>query len=215
MVGESLGAERRASLDHALAGYYAQPRERTGFRDFHQYLQADEAGDRDPESSSGQALARLLRPFATGSLRHLLSDEGDDLDQIPGHDLAPNARQIQRVERWERIRATLLLPLPKRPYDKSTESVQTPVDDKLAPFMRLATRAAASTWPADAGQLLPENVMRNRVKIIELLIRSISMCNESYVAIIADYKSEFPNTSIEALFECEEFPRSDESSALV
>ena len=25
MVGESLGAERRASLDHALAGYYAQP----------------------------------------------------------------------------------------------------------------------------------------------------------------------------------------------
>ena len=79
MVGESLGAERRASLDHALAGYYARPRERTGFRDFYQYLQEDEAGDRDPESSSGQALARLLRPFATGSLRHLLSDEGDDL----------------------------------------------------------------------------------------------------------------------------------------
>ena len=71
MVGESLGAERRASLDHALAGYYAQPRERTGFRDFYAYLQEDEAGD--------AALARLLRPFATGSLRHLLSDEGDDL----------------------------------------------------------------------------------------------------------------------------------------
>ena len=79
MEGESLGAERRASLDHALAGYYARPRERTGFRDFYKYLQEDEAGDRDPESSSGQALARLLRPFATGSLRHLLSDEGDDL----------------------------------------------------------------------------------------------------------------------------------------
>ena len=79
MVGESLGAERRASLDHALAGYYAKPRERTGFRDFYRFLQESEAGDRDPESSSGQALARLLRPFATGSLRHLLSDEGDDL----------------------------------------------------------------------------------------------------------------------------------------
>ena len=79
MVGESLGAERRASLDHALAGYYAKPRERTGFRDFYKYLQEDEAGDRDPESSSGQALARLLLPFATGSLRNLLSDEGDDL----------------------------------------------------------------------------------------------------------------------------------------
>ena len=71
MVGESLGAERRASLDHALAGYYAQPRERTGFRDFYKYLREDEAGD--------PGLARLLRPFATGSLRHLLSDEGDDL----------------------------------------------------------------------------------------------------------------------------------------
>ena len=71
MVGESLGAERRASLDHALAGYYARPRERTGFRDFYAFLQEDEAGD--------AGLARLLRPFATGSLRHLLSDEGDDL----------------------------------------------------------------------------------------------------------------------------------------
>ena len=71
MVGESLGAERRASLDHALAGYYAKLRERTGFRDFYKHLQESEAGDPD--------LARLLRPFATGSLRHLLSDEGDDL----------------------------------------------------------------------------------------------------------------------------------------
>ena len=41
MVGESLGAERRASLDHALAGYYAQPRERTGFRDFYAYLEGE------------------------------------------------------------------------------------------------------------------------------------------------------------------------------
>ena len=71
MVGERLSAERRASLDHALAGYYAQPRKRTGFRDFYAYLQQDEEGD--------PGLARLLRPFATGSLRHLLSDEGDDL----------------------------------------------------------------------------------------------------------------------------------------
>ena len=69
MVGERLSAERRAILDHALAGYYAEPRERTGFRDFYAYLQDGESED----------LARLLRPFATGSLRHLLSDEGDDL----------------------------------------------------------------------------------------------------------------------------------------
>ncbi len=77
MVGEKLGAERRADLDHALAGYYAEARERTGFGDFYGYLQSGE--NDDSELGSGQALARLLRPFATGSLRYLLSDEGDDL----------------------------------------------------------------------------------------------------------------------------------------
>ena len=68
MVGERLSAERRSSLDHALASYYAERRERTGFRDFYAYLQQE-----TPE------IAHLLRPFATGSLRDLLSDEGDDL----------------------------------------------------------------------------------------------------------------------------------------
>ncbi len=69
MVGERLSAERRSSLDHALAGYYAEARERTGFRDFYAYMEQNGDGD----------IAHLLRPFATGSLRHLLSDEGDDL----------------------------------------------------------------------------------------------------------------------------------------
>ncbi len=68
MVGERLSAERRSSLDHALASYYARKRERTGFRDFYAYLEGE-----TPE------IAHLLRPFATGSLRDLLSDEGDDL----------------------------------------------------------------------------------------------------------------------------------------
>ena len=68
MVGERLSAERRSSLDHALASYYAQKRERTGFRDFYAFLQGE-----TPD------IAHLLRPFATGSLRDLLSDEGDDL----------------------------------------------------------------------------------------------------------------------------------------
>ena len=69
MVGERLSAERRASLDHALASFYAEPRPRTGFRDFYAYIQDGEA----------EELAKLLRPFATGSLRHLLSDDGADL----------------------------------------------------------------------------------------------------------------------------------------
>ncbi len=69
MVGERLSAERRASLDHALASYYAEPRERTGFKDFYAFL----------EGNDGNDMAKLLQPFATGSLKHLLSDEGDDL----------------------------------------------------------------------------------------------------------------------------------------
>ncbi len=69
MVGERLSAERRAALDHALASYYATPRAGSGFRDFYRFLESD-----DPES-----LAKLLRPFESGSLKHLLSDDGDDL----------------------------------------------------------------------------------------------------------------------------------------
>ena len=38
MIGERMSAASRASLDHALAGYYAEQRGRTGFRDFHEYL---------------------------------------------------------------------------------------------------------------------------------------------------------------------------------
>ncbi len=69
MIGERLSAERRAALDHALAAYYARPGDRKGFRDFFDFLL----------SGGGADLAGLLRPFATGSLRHLLSDEGSDL----------------------------------------------------------------------------------------------------------------------------------------
>ena len=75
MVGERLGAERRAALDHALAIYYATAEENAGFRGFYDRL-AEDADD---------AIAKMLRPFATGSLRHLLSDEGADLlaDEAP------------------------------------------------------------------------------------------------------------------------------------
>ena len=69
MIGERLGAERRAALDHALAAYYAESRTRTGFKDFYAHL----------ERSGEDGLTKLLRPFATGSLRHLLADEGEDL----------------------------------------------------------------------------------------------------------------------------------------
>ena len=78
MVGERLSAERRSSLwTTPWPATTPKARERTGFRDFYAFL--EQQGGDHPESSSGRAIAHLLRPFATGSLRHLLSDEGDDL----------------------------------------------------------------------------------------------------------------------------------------
>ena len=81
MVGESLGAERRASLDHALAGYYAKPRERTGFRDFYKYLQEDEAGDPRPRPAAQALRHRQPAPPALRRGRRPAGQRG------PGHRL--------------------------------------------------------------------------------------------------------------------------------
>ena len=85
MVGERLSAERRAALDHAPASYYAQPHQRSRFRDFYRFLEAN-----DPEG-----LAKLLRPFESGSLKHLLSDDGDDLLQ---HEALINVFDLHLLE---------------------------------------------------------------------------------------------------------------------
>ena len=69
MVGERFSPEQRATLDEALTAYYTTHRAVTGFQDFFIFL----------ESQGYKGMASLLRPFATGSLRHLLTDQGADL----------------------------------------------------------------------------------------------------------------------------------------
>ena len=69
MVGERFSPEQRATLDEALTAYYTTSRSITGFQDFFLFL----------ESHSYREMASLLRPFSTGSLRHLLTDQGADL----------------------------------------------------------------------------------------------------------------------------------------
>ena len=69
MVGERFSPEQRATLDEALTSYYTTHRAVTGFQDFFIFL----------ESQGYKGMASLLRPFATGSLRHLLTDQGADL----------------------------------------------------------------------------------------------------------------------------------------
>ena len=66
MVGERFSPEQRATLDEALTAYYTTHRAVTGFQDFFAFL----------EAQGYQGMASLLRPFATGSLRHLLTDQG-------------------------------------------------------------------------------------------------------------------------------------------
>ena len=69
MVGERFSPEQRATLDEALTAYYTTHRAVTGFQDFFIFL----------EAQGYKGMASLLRPFATGSLRHLLTDQGADL----------------------------------------------------------------------------------------------------------------------------------------
>ena len=85
MVGERLSAERRASLDHALAGYYAKPRKRTGFRDFYAYLQQDQEGD--------PGLARLLTTLRHGQSQAPALRRGrrPPVQRGVGHRLRPEA----------------------------------------------------------------------------------------------------------------------------
>ena len=65
MVGERLSAERRAALDHALASYYAQPHERSGFLDFYHFLETN-----DPEGPGQAAQAiRVGQPQASALRR--------------------------------------------------------------------------------------------------------------------------------------------------
>ena len=81
MIGDHLDALRRGALDHALTEYYERVRTGlheagrdgvVGFRSFCKYLEESEQAER-------KELANMLLPFSTGSLRHLLTDEGDDL----------------------------------------------------------------------------------------------------------------------------------------
>ena len=95
MVGERLSPEQRATLDQALTAYYTGARTVTGFHDFFAFLEAEGYG----------GMASLLRPFSTGSLRHLLTDEGADL---LGRELPITVFNLRLLEPELRPAATLV-----------------------------------------------------------------------------------------------------------
>jgi type IV secretory pathway VirB4 component len=104
MVGERLPAERRAILDDALTAYYTNGAggkdggSSTGFQDFFRFLERN-----GHDGFAG--IASLLRPFATGSLRHLLTDEGADL---VGHEAPLTVFNLRHLEPELRPAATLV-----------------------------------------------------------------------------------------------------------
>ncbi len=78
MIGDYLDAMKRGALDFALTEYYERVRQGiheddVGFRSFCRYLEADSS------MVDRMEIASMLRPFSVGSLRYLLSDEGEDL----------------------------------------------------------------------------------------------------------------------------------------
>ena len=98
MVGERLSPEQRATLDQALTAYYTGARTVTGFHDFFRFLETG-------EHQGFAQMASLLRPFSTGSLRHLLTDEGADL---LGRELPITVFNLRLLEPELRPAATLV-----------------------------------------------------------------------------------------------------------
>ena len=98
MVGERFTPEQRATLDQALTAYYTAVRSNTGFHDFFRFLESEDHG-------GFRQMASLLRPFSTGSLRHLLTDEGADL---LGRELPITVFNLRLLEPELRPAATLV-----------------------------------------------------------------------------------------------------------
>ena len=103
MIGEPLDGTLRGALDHALVTYYEPekdqygtsiPKPRSSFSGFYTYLQ-------NLGEEPYRIIAGLLSPFASGSLRNLLADDGPDLlvNEPPVtcfdlHLLEPNMRPV-------------------------------------------------------------------------------------------------------------------------
>ena len=108
---------------------------------------------------------------------------------------------LGRITRLEEARNVLSLPIPKRPYPKSADSVQTPMVPKLAAWVLTASFGGQV---ANLEQRLPANVMQHRSRVLELLVRSIALCNESVSAVVSRYNSTNPDVPFESLVTDEE-----------
>ena len=107
----------------------------------------------------------------------------------PDVDLTPG--QQQQLARWQQNMDDLTWPLPKRPYELNPASIQTPIHPELFFFLpRLPTENQESL----TGHLLPRFVRERRSGCLPLLLRSLTLFNESYSADVEAITAMFPNT---------------------
>ena len=97
--------------------------------------------------------------------------------------------RLAYVELLVAITGSLMAPFPRKFLSDSTHDMQTPVYDKLAASVLLA---GVSGNVVELKKRMPDHVMRNRRGILDLLIRSLVIFNESYTPLIAEYQTVFP-----------------------
>ena len=119
----------------------------------------------------------------------------------PGSDLALTGAQLNRVNFLKETQDALSPHLPKRPFQKSNDSVQTPVVPQLSAWVLLSSFGGRV---AELEERLPSRVLRHRSGLLELLIRSITIYNETHVAIESRFREVFPNVPFENLARNEE-----------
>lgn len=113
-----------------------------------------------------------------------------------GRDDASVLRRTERVERLEASRQRLDSPRPREVRRGEVGDRHVPVDIRFASSVMLAS----AEFQDDVVQrYLPESVMRSRRGILELLIRSLVLYNESFVATMAKYRTVLPDTPLDQI----------------
>ena len=118
-----------------------------------------------------------------------------------GSDLTLTNAQLRRLGRLEQAEDQVGARLPRRPYHKSNDSVQTPLTPQLTTWALLASFGGQV---AKLEEQFPNWVLRNRSGFLELLIRSLTIYNETHVALVSRFRAIFPSLPMEAIAQDEE-----------
>ena len=137
-------------------------------------------------SVSAEVQPAMRRPLASLEAMERL------LHLDAGSDLAFTDAQLRRVNRLEEAEDELVLRLPTRAYQKSTDSVQTPVVPQLSVWVLAASLGGQV---AQLEERFPSWVLRHRSGLLELLVRSLTVYNETQVALVSRFRAVFPNVA--------------------